>query len=65
MNIENKFDIRQVVYHVVDSEQVAWIITGIIITENDTISYNVSNGTSSANFYEYELSSQKTYSTMN
>jgi hypothetical protein len=56
MVIDNQFNIGQFVYLITDVDQVRRIITAISIRGNNSISYEVSLGTSCGFHYDFELS---------
>lgn len=56
INIDNKFDIGQIVYLRTDKEQLPRIITEIVVTKGELI-YGVYAGTIYSKHYDYEMTS--------
>lgn len=61
MNIDNKYNIGDVVYLVTDAEQLPRIVTAITLTKYELI-YEVYAGTVQSKHYDFELSLEKSYS---
>ena len=62
MVIENKFNIKDVVYLITDEGQSQRIIDEIRITEN-IISYHLMCGTEGSWHYDFEISTEKSFTT--
>jgi len=60
MTINNKFELKQVVFLITDNDQYQRIITGIQISQNNLL-YRLACGTSESWHFEYELATDKTY----
>lgn len=58
MVIDNKFDIKQIVYLTTDTEQRARIVTGFSISDTG-IGYELSCGSNVSTHYDYEISEEK------
>lgn len=58
MIIQNKYDFGDTVYLKTDTDQNAWLVTGIKATPNDLI-YILSQGTREYPAYDIELSKEK------
>ena len=59
MIIENKFDIKQLVYLVTDNEQKLRIVTAIIVRET-CVMYELYCGTRISIHYDYEITLERT-----
>jgi len=59
IKINNKFNIKDIVYLVTDPDQRKWIITYITIHDNNSFLYGVSCGVETTDCYEFELSADK------
>lgn len=57
INIDNKFDIGQIVYLKTDPEQMKRMITAFTVTKSDLI-YEVSCGANVSKHYDYEMSEE-------
>lgn len=55
LNIDNKYDIGQIVYLKTDTDQFARMVTAITVTK-DAIVYNLSLGISDSKRYDIEIS---------
>lgn len=60
MNIDNKYDIGEIVYLVTDIENTPRIVVSIEITKRELV-YNVYAGALSSRHYEFEMSAEKSY----
>jgi hypothetical protein len=58
MIIENKFDIKQIVYLVTDEDQKPRIVTRLNITL-DSYTYELTHGANTSWHYEFEISAGK------
>jgi len=60
MNIDNKFEIEEVVFLITDNEQSLRIVTAIQVSKRQLL-YRLVCGTSESWHYEFEISSNKNY----
>lgn len=58
MVVDNKFEIKQIVYLKTDTEQKPRIVTGIRVQKDD-ICYELSSGTDVSVNYDFEISETK------
>ena len=56
MTIENKYNLRSIVYLKTDKDQAARIITGINVRASGNLTYNIAFGATDTWHYECELS---------
>lgn len=61
MIINNKFDIKDTVYLITDEDQLPRIVTAINVFP-ESITYELSCGTTSSGHYEFEMSLTKDFS---
>lgn len=59
MNLNTKFNNGQIVFLITDPEQAERIITAILVSANNGISYQLSLGTQSSYHYDCEIASDK------
>ncbi len=57
INIDNKFDIGQIVYLKTDPEQSARIVTAITISQTSLL-YNLSLSSNDSRHYDFEISEE-------
>jgi uncharacterized protein (UPF0303 family) len=57
LNIDNKFNIGQIVYVITDKEQEPRIVVAIEISNKDLL-YKVCHGVSTSEHYDFELSEE-------
>jgi len=58
MVVDNKFELKQIVYLKTDVEQKARIVTGFVVRET-AIVYELSCGVEVCNNYDFEISDEK------
>lgn len=58
MNINNRFNLGQIVYLITDVDQLERIVTAITVRGNITLSYELSCGTVSSWHYDFEMASE-------
>lgn len=58
MNINNKFEIGQIVYLKTDDEQFSRIVTGFTVREQSLL-YGLSQGTNETFHYDFEITTEK------
>lgn len=58
IKINNKFDFKQMVYIVGDSDHVAGVITSMTVNPEGTIVYGVSRNGEVCDCYDFELSTE-------
>jgi hypothetical protein len=61
MVINNKYEIKQIVYLITDPDQYPRIITSIKVHDGGELLYETSCGKDSSNHYEFEISTEKSY----
>lgn len=54
--IDNKYNLGEVLYLVTDRDQLKRIVTGIVYCPDNSILYEVINGTLASKHYDFELS---------
>ncbi|MGQ0740199.1 MAG: hypothetical protein ACT4OJ_14200 [Bacteroidota bacterium] len=59
MEIKTKYDIKQHVYLVHDTEQLQRMVTGIQVITPKLICYQLSCGSEQSDHYEYEISTER------
>ena len=60
MNINNKFELEEIVFLITDNDQYQRIITGIQIYKNGIL-YRLACGVADSWHYEYEIERNKTF----
>lgn len=60
MIVENKYEIGQIVYLVTDPEQVPRMVTQVIVSPTGVF-YKLAQGTVDGDYYEIEISAEKTF----
>lgn len=60
MNINNKFELEEIVFLITDTEQKERIVTGLKISKNNIV-YYLSCGTEETIHYEFEIASDKVF----
>lgn len=58
MRIDNKFNLKDVVYLKTDEQQKARIVTAITVKPNDLLIYEISCGADNSNHYDFEISAE-------
>lgn len=59
IRIDNKFNIKDFVYVVTDPEQHRGVVIAILVHDEKHLTYRVSIGTESQEYYDFELSADK------
>jgi hypothetical protein len=60
MNINNKFEIGEIVYLVTDPEQFPRLVFGFLVSENSLL-YRLACGVVTSDHYSMEISKEKNY----
>lgn len=60
MNIDNKYNLEEVVFLITDTDQFARIVTAIQIYKNGIL-YRLACGTSESWHYDYEIATDKNF----
>jgi hypothetical protein len=60
MQINNKFELEEVVFLITDTDQLSRIITGFQVTKNSIV-YRLACGTTESWHYDYEIARDKKY----
>lgn len=61
MTINNKFELKECVFLITDTEQLTRIITGIQISANESLLYRLACGVNDSWHFEYEILKEKNY----
>jgi len=65
LKIDNKFNIKDFVYVITDPDQNKGVVVAIIVHDEKCLTYKVSIGSETQEYYDFELSTDKTYNLSN